>query len=115
MESPYQTMCEAMVSGDVAAMAGILSQDFTLTHMTGYVQAKTDWFDAIESGEMTYHGIRTVEFTAKGEDGVPTLTVRTLTDATIWGSRANWRLLLRFWFEPGAGTRVMTRSVAATW
>jgi hypothetical protein len=104
-----------MVAGDLAELARILADDFTLTHMTGYVQSKAEWLDAIDTGQMQYHRMETVEATLSTEGTAQSLTARTLTDATIWGSRATWRLTLRSWFEPRGDGWVITRTVASTW
>jgi ketosteroid isomerase-like protein len=106
---------EAMVAGDVGALASILADEFTLTHMTGYVQSKAEWLDAIETGQMQYHRMETVEATISAEGTTPGLTARTLTDATIWRSRATWRLTLRSWFDPRGDEWVIARTVAFTW
>lgn len=45
----------------LAELGIILADDFTLTHMTGYVQAKAEWLDAIETGQMQYHRMETIE------------------------------------------------------
>ena len=111
----HKAMCEAMVAGDVAGLDSILAEEFTLTHMTGYVQSKAEWLDAIDTGQMQYHRIETVEATFNSEGTAPGLTARTLTDATIWGSRATWRLTLRSWFEPHGEEWVIARTVASTW
>ncbi|MDR6558598.1 hypothetical protein J2809_002968 [Arthrobacter pascens] len=111
----HDSLCAAMVAGDVAALDKILTADFTLKHMTGYVQSKSEWLDDIESGQMQYHRMETVEVTVDAEGAVPELTARTLTDATIWGARATWRLTLRSWFEPHEGDWVLARTVASTW
>jgi hypothetical protein len=115
IQALHEAMCAAMVAGDTGELAGILSEDFTLTHMTGYVQSKSEWLEAIESGEMQYHRMGTVEATHGTDPTVPELTARTHTDATIWGSRATWRLTLRSWFEPHGDGWVITRTVASTW
>jgi hypothetical protein len=114
-EELHSALCEAMVAGDLAGLDAILADGFTLTHMTGYVQAKAEWLDAIETGQMQYHRMETVEATLSTEGAVPALTARTLTDATIWGSRATWRLTLRSWFEPHGDDWVIARTVASTW
>jgi ketosteroid isomerase-like protein len=111
----HEALCEAMVAGDVAELASVLTDDFTLTHMTGYVQSKSEWLDAIETGQMQYHRMETVEATISAEGTTPGLTARTLTDATIWGSRAIWRLTLRSWFEPRGDEWVIARTAASTW
>ena len=115
LEELLSELCEAMVAGDLAELDAILADEFTLTHMTGYVQAKAEWLDAIETGQMQYHRMKTVEATLSPEGSVPALTVRTLTDATVWGSRAPWRLILRSWFQPRGDDWVITRTVASTW
>jgi hypothetical protein len=115
LEELHSVLCEAMVAGDLAELGVILADDFTLTHMTGSVQAKAEWLDAIETGQMQYHRMETVEATLSTEGSVPVLTARTLTDATIWGSRATWRLTLRSWFEQRGDGWVITRTVASTW
>jgi hypothetical protein len=45
----------------LAELDNILAEEFTLTHMTGYVQSKSEWLDAIDTGEMQYHRMETVE------------------------------------------------------
>ncbi|WP_353711981.1 nuclear transport factor 2 family protein [Arthrobacter sp. K5] len=115
MGAPYDTMCEAMVAGDIDTLDDILADGFTLTHMTGYVQSKAEWLDAIASGHMQYHRMETVEASLSPVGTAPGLTVRTLTDATIWGSRATWRLTLRSWLEPRGTEWVVARTIASTW
>jgi ketosteroid isomerase-like protein len=115
IEALHEAMFEAMVAGDVPELDGILSEDFTLTHMTGYVQSRSEWLEAIESGEMQYHRMETVEATLGADAAVPVLTARTRTDATIWGSRATWRLTLRSCFERRGDGWVISRTVASTW
>ena len=111
----HDALCEAMVAGDIGELDSILAEEFTLTHMTGYVQSKAEWLDAIDTGQMQYHRIETVEATCNSEGTAPGLTARTLTDATIWGSREIWRLTLRSWFEPHGEEWVIARTVASTW
>ncbi|MCA4135258.1 nuclear transport factor 2 family protein [Arthrobacter sp. M4] len=113
--SLFETMCQAMVAGDIEELDGLLAEDFTLTHMTGYVQSKAEWLDAIASGQMRYHRMETVEATSNPEGTAPALTVRTLTDATIWGSRATWRLTLHATFEARDGEVTVARAIASTW
>jgi len=113
--SLFETMCEAMVAGDIEELDGLLAEEFTLTHMTGYVQSKAEWLEAIASGEMQYHRMETVEATSSPVGTAPGLIARTLTDATIWGSRATWRLTLRSWFEPRGEEWLVARTVASTW
>ena len=114
LEEIHSALCEAMIAGDLPELGAILADEFTLTHMTGYVQSKAEWLDAIETGQMQYHRMETVEATLSTDATAPALTARTFTDATIWGSRATWRLTLRSWFEPRGDKWVITRTVAST-
>jgi hypothetical protein len=59
----HEAMCEAMVAGNLAELDSVLAENFTLTRMTGYVQSRSGWLDAMESGEMQYHRMETVDDT----------------------------------------------------
>ncbi|MHA7207925.1 nuclear transport factor 2 family protein [Arthrobacter sp. MDT1-65] len=115
----HNDMCEAMMGQDSHQLGELLAGDYSLTHMTGYLQPKTEWLDDISTGQMRYHDIVTVELDidtpADDQNGAPVLTARTLTDATIWGGRGTWRLQLRSWFEPSGDDWVFSRTVASTW
>jgi 2C-methyl-D-erythritol 2,4-cyclodiphosphate synthase len=63
MNALHDALCEAMVAGDIGELDNILAEEFTLTHMTGYVQSKSEWLDAMDTGQMQYHRIETVEAT----------------------------------------------------
>jgi Domain of unknown function (DUF4440) len=91
---------EAMLGADVGHLEELLADRFTLTHITGYVQTKRKWLDDIKTGQMRYHSIDDLELAV--DLSVPMVTVRTLADATIWGSRAVWRLQLRIFLESDA-------------
>ena len=105
---------DAMVDADADALGAELAEGFTLTHMTGYVQSRGDWLDDVASGEMTYHAIRDMDVSVDDADP-PVLTVRTRTDATIWGSRGTWRLQLEIHFARVHEGWQATHTVASTW
>jgi hypothetical protein len=115
MKALHDALCEAMVAGDIGELDSILAEEFTLTHMTGYVQSKAEWLAAIDTGQMQYHRIETAEATFNSDGTAPGLTARTLTDATIWGARGTWRLTLRSSFVPHAEEWVIARTVASPW
>ena len=116
VRSSYLTQRAAMVAGDADALGEQFAADFTLTHMTGYVQSRRDWLDQVDSGEMTYHSIKDVALTVADVDtDKPVLTVRTHTDATIWGSRGVWPLQLEIRFARAGDQWLAARTVASTW
>lgn len=46
-----------MSRGDTETLARVLSDGFTLTHMTGYVQPKTEWLSQMREARFVYHSI----------------------------------------------------------
>lgn len=111
----HEELCGGMVMADVTSLDRLLADTFTLTHITGYVQSRADWLKDIDTGEMRYHSIGTVEVAVDTKSGMPRLTARTLTDATIWGSPGSWRLQLRSSFERSDDRWIIPNTVASTW
>ncbi|WP_425860889.1 nuclear transport factor 2 family protein [Arthrobacter sp. TWP1-1] len=111
----FEDECEAMVRGDSDALNELLTYEFTLTHMTGYVQPKDEWMDDVRTHQMQYHSMGQVDLVADLDAGAPVLTARTITDATIWGGRGTWQLQLRSWFENIDGEWLISRTVASVW
>jgi hypothetical protein len=44
-----------MLERDTDLLDSLLSDTYTLTHKTGYMQSKTEWLQQVDSGEMRYH------------------------------------------------------------
>ena len=104
-----------MELGDVTGLDALLGDEYTLTHMTGLVQSKRDWLEAIDTDRMTYHRIDDVEIAVAAAGPAPVVTVRTVTEATIYGFAGTWPLQLRTAYRPQAGEWVATNTVATTW
>jgi hypothetical protein len=85
---------EAMVAARTGTLERLLDDEFSLVHITGYVQPKTEWLDVVRSRDFDYHAIEvdkpslTVEATPK----TAVLKGRGIFDATINGVRSPWRL-----------------------
>jgi hypothetical protein len=103
----YKTQRDAMVAGDADALGALLAPGFTLTHMTGYRQPG--------AGAMAYHVIEDVEVVVHVDDTAPVLTVRSRTEATIWGTHGRWPLRLRIRFTRVGGSWLASDTVASTW
>jgi hypothetical protein len=90
----YKNFYAYKIAGDTAGLDKILAPDFTLTHMTGYVQSKAEWCEQIKSGQMKYYGyeIDDVKIGIQGDSA--TLIGRSKTDARIYGARNTWNLEL---------------------
>src|SRR5215208_1061668 len=84
----------AMVEARTDDLDKLLDKNFSLVHITGYVQPKEEWFGVIRSGQFDYHRIEIEEETlsANVTDGTAVLTGRGIFDATINGMRNDWRL-----------------------
>lgn len=112
----HRAYLDAMREGDTQALDDLLGKDYTLTHMTGYVQPKAEWLTQMRQGRFVYHSITEQDTAWEIEgDGTVRLTVRTVTDATVYGTRGDWRLLLSTDYARHDGVWVPQRTVATTW
>lgn len=111
----HRAYLHAMVEGDTQSLDDLLDEGFTLTHMTGYVQPKAEWLAEMKAGQFVYHSIDEVDTALDLNGGAARLTVRTTTDATVYGSRAHWRLLLTTDYGRHGETWIPLRTVATTW
>lgn len=103
-----------MVERDTAAMRTITDQNFTLTHITGYVQPRSEWFSEIEKESMKYYSAKEVAHTIKVEGNKAVFMNQNLLDARIWGSRNTWRLQQTMQLEKQGGKWIILNSVAKT-
>lgn len=112
----YRAQLDAMTRHDTAALGRLLTDGFTLTHITGYVQARSEWLTEMNAGQFRYHAVE-----PQGEPQIQiagdsaTLTHRIITDATVYGSRNRWRLAFVQTFVRGDGAWLASKSVATTW
>ncbi|MEU5598431.1 nuclear transport factor 2 family protein [Streptomyces sp. NPDC020298] len=111
----HHAYLDAMVEADTPSLDDLLDDGFTLTHMTGYVQPKAEWLAEMKAGQFVYHSIDEVDTALDLDGGTARLTVRTMTDAKVYGSRANWRLLLTTDYGHRGDTWIPLRTVATTW
>ena len=83
-----------MLERDTALLDELLADDYTLTHMTGYVQPKSEWLAQIDSGQMRYHSARPHHVAVEVDGDAAVLVDQDVVDATIGGSRGTWNLQL---------------------
>ena len=105
---------QLMIVRDTAGMDSILDAHFTLTHITGYVQSKAEWFSEIASERMKYYSYKEVKTTIELTGNKATFIGQDLLDARIWGSRNNWRLQQKMQLEKCNGNWIILNSVATT-
>lgn len=107
-------LADLMIKRDTVTMNGILDAHYTLTHMTGFVQPKADWFDAVIKESMKYYSASEVNHSVIIKEDKATVTMQNLVDARIWGSRNTWRLQQVMTLEKRNGKWIILKSVAST-
>jgi hypothetical protein len=107
-------LTQLMIEKNTDAINSIVDTNFTLTHITGYVQSKAEWFSEIESERMKYYSLKEVKTTLKIDGNKATFIGQNLLDARIWGSRNNWRLQQTMELEKRSGKWIILKSVAIT-
>ncbi|MFV8361405.1 nuclear transport factor 2 family protein [Flavobacterium sp. LS1P3] len=107
-------LTQLMIEANTAEMNKIVDIDFTLTHITGYVQSKAEWFAEIDTERMKYYSYKEVKTFVKIDGDDATFVGQNLLDAQIWGSRNTWRLQQKMELEKRNGEWIILKSVATT-
>ncbi|MEH0153032.1 nuclear transport factor 2 family protein [Limibacter armeniacum] len=103
-----------MIDQNTTEMEKMVDKGFTLTHITGVVQSKEDWFDEIDQESMKYYTAKELNRTVKVDGDRAELMNQNLLDARIWGSRDTWRLQQIYQLEKRNGTWIILNAVAST-
>lgn len=107
-------LADLMIKKDTVAMNKILDEHYTLTHITGRVQSKADWFDEVIKESMKYYSATEVSHTITINGNKADVTMRNRVDARIWGSRNNWPLQQKMQLEKRNDKWIILKSVATT-
>jgi len=111
----YRAQLRAMVDGDTVTLAELLTEDFSLTHMTGYFQPKQEWLAQMRAGQFVYHDAQERDVSLHVDGDTARLVGRITTDATVYGARAKWPLQLTMDYTRADGRWLASRSEATTW
>ncbi|GAA3777236.1 nuclear transport factor 2 family protein [Streptomyces coacervatus] len=111
----HRVCLDAMHEGDTSALDDLLDDGFALTHMTGYMQPKAEWLAQMRQGRFVHHTIDEKSTALEIDGDTARLVVRTATDATVYGTRANWPLQLATDYARKGDTWVALRTEATTW
>ncbi|MBT1695557.1 DUF4440 domain-containing protein [Fulvivirgaceae bacterium PWU4] len=103
-----------MIEKNLDGLNSVLDKDFTLTHMTGYVQSRNEWLSEIESEGMKYYSAKKVKQEIKISGNEAVATLHHVVDARIWGSRNTWRLQQKVKLEKRNSQWIALNSVAST-
>lgn len=109
-----KALAKLMIAKDTAAMSSILDQDFTLTHITGYIQPKAEWLNEVATESMKYYSAEEVDHHIDVGGDRAEVTIRSRVDARIWGSRNTWRLQQKMKLEKRNGAWIILYSIAST-
>ncbi|MFE7838914.1 nuclear transport factor 2 family protein [Streptomyces sp. NPDC057474] len=111
----YRAHLQAMTDGDTGALDDLLDDGFTLTHITGYRQPKAEWLSQMRAGQFVYHGVIEKHVTVDVEGDTARLVGRIVTEATVYGTYADWPLQFTMDYARDGETWTALRSVATTW
>lgn len=106
-------LTDLMIERDIEAINDILDEDFTLTHITGYLQPKEEWLGEIEQESMKYYNYEIVSEKVEINGNRATFTGRNILDARIWGTRNRWRLQQVMTLEKRDDKWIILNSVAS--
>lgn len=110
----YRTFNQAKVQADIQQLEQMLSPNFTLTHMTGYLQSREEWLNQVENGQMRYFKTEEVSVEPLLQGNTGKIIGRAYTTANIWGIQGTWNLQLIFDLQYQNGKWVIEKAVAST-
>lgn len=116
IEQLYRDYWRCMIEKDIAGMDKLMSDDYTLWHMTGLRQSKEAFFRSVKSGELNYFSAShdSIHVTVNG--GTATLTGRSRVLAAVYGGGKHlWRLQGDFTLRKENGKWLLTSSRASTY
>ena len=90
----YKDFYKFKLNADTDGLSQILSENFTLTHMNGYKQSKSEWLSQVKNGQMKYFSAKedSVEIRLNGEKAV--ITSKNKVGAQIHALSGEWNLRL---------------------
>lgn len=116
IEKLYRDYWQYMIDKDVKAMDAIMTDGYTLTHMTGLRQKKRDFFDSVLSGELNYYSAVHDEITVSVSGDRAEMTGKSRVEAAVYGGRkGRWRLRGDFTLSREDGVWKLSSSRASTY
>ncbi len=106
-------LTELMIAKDLKSLNQLLDKDFTLTHITGYLQPKSEWLKEIETESMKYYSFQPIKREVEINGNKAKVIQQNILDARIWGTRNNWHLQQVFQLEKRNGDWIILKSVAS--
>ncbi|MBD5453285.1 MAG: nuclear transport factor 2 family protein [Lachnospiraceae bacterium] len=112
----YEDMYQFMIKKDTDKLAEILSEEFALHHMTGMVQEKQEFLQAVRQGTLNYFSAdhEKIDVQITGEHAVIIGDSRVLA-AVFGGGRHTWRLRQTISCKKENSVWLMEKSVASVY
>ena len=112
----YEDMYRFMISKDTDNLAKILSDEFTLHHMTGMVQKKQEFLQAVRQGILNFFSAANdkIDIKITGDCAWLTRERRDLA-AVVGGGRHTWRLRQTISCKKENGAWIMEESIASVY
>ena len=111
-----ETMLDAMVRRDAAALREVMADDMVLVHMTGLRQSREEFIAEVLDGTLRYRSCRMVDAQVQVTGRNATARVLTDTEAAVYGGGfRRWRLSMDSELRLEDGGWRMVRSVAGTY
>ena len=112
----YENMYQFMIKKDEDKLAEILSEDFCLHHMTGMVQKKQEFLQAVSQGTLNYFSAdhEKIDMQITGEHALIIGDSQVLA-AVFGGGRHTWRLRQTISCKKENGVWLMEKSVASVY
>lgn len=115
IEGLYRTYWQYMIEKNIEGMRRIMTEDYSLMHMTGLRQKREDFFRSVESGEMNYYSAVHDEITVKAAGDRAVMTGKSRVSAAVYGGgRHTWRLRGDFTLRKEEGVWKLSSSRAST-
>ena len=112
----YENMYQLMIRKDTDNLAKILSEEFALHHMTGMVQKKQEFLQAVRQGILNYfsaaHEKIDVQITG---DYAQLIGDSRVLAAVFGGDRHTWRLRQTISCKKENGAWIMEKSIASVY
>ena len=112
----YEDMYQFMIKKDTDKLAEILSEEFALHHMTGMVQKKQEFLQAVRQGTLNYFSAdhEKVDVRITGEHALIIGDSQVLA-AVFGGGRHTWRLRQTISCKKENDVWLMEKSVASVY
>ncbi len=112
----YREYWRCMIAKDAEGLRGLMSADYTLTHMTGLRQSAEDFLEGLQNGTFNYDSADhdSIVVTVRGDTASMIGKSRVL--AAVYGVRKHlWRLRGDFTLRKEQGVWKLTGSSASTY